>query len=357
MSIFKKNTLPHPALAMYSLWPLTFLAAFSASVDALNNSYFLVPPGGGPFGDYDANPTYEVGTNLNIKWQSDLETIDLVLQQDYPKTRKTYVLISGTKSKSLNWEVNFDNVSTGDGNGNDAVFYLTLFEAGHHDKIITTCHYFNVTVPEVVSTTSAPTVDPTSTSSLPSSSSPSSSLPSSSSPSSSSPSSSSPSLSLSLSSPSSSSSSSSSPPPPTLEPEPNPNPGPSTGAVAGIAVGATLAGLLVLGGLGFLAWRHCHKKKSSGQNMPGHQAPPQYTLGYQAPPPVEEYSKPPVAGREWNQFSPPPQTHAQGPRGFYEAPGHPMSRSLGPIGPYETYEAPGHPVSRSQGPNGIYEAA
>jgi hypothetical protein len=93
MFIFKENTLPHPALSMYSLWPLTFLAAFSASVDALNNSYFLVPPGGGPFGNYDANSKYEVGMNLNIKWQSDLETTDLVLQQDYPATGKAYVLI------------------------------------------------------------------------------------------------------------------------------------------------------------------------------------------------------------------------------------------------------------------------
>ncbi|OBT82059.1 hypothetical protein VE02_09372 [Pseudogymnoascus sp. 03VT05] len=327
MFIFKENTLPHPALAMYSLWPLTFLAAFSASVDALNNSYFLVPPGGGPFGNYDANSKYKVGMNLNIEWQSDLETTDLVLQQDYPATGKAYVLISDTKSKSLNWEVSFYNFATGDGNGNDAVFYLTLFGAGHDDKIITTCHYFNITVPKVSSTTSALTVNPTSTSSSPSSTS-------------SSPSSSSAAAAAAAATEAAAT-------PPTLEPEPNPYPGPSTGAVAGIAVGATLAGLLVLGGLGFLVWRHFSKKKSTEQ----------YTSGHQAPPPVEEYYKPPVAGRGCNQFSPPPQTLAQDPGGLYEVPRHPLPRSQGPVGPYETYEAPGHPVSRSQGPNGIYEAA
>lgn len=220
------------------------------------------------------------------------------------------------------------DLATGDGNGNDAVFYLTLFESGRGDQIITTCHYFNITAPEVASTTSAPTVDPTSTLSSPSLTS----------------------LSLSLSlSPSPSSSAAAAAAvatPPTLEPEPNPHPGPSTGAVAGIAVGATLASLLVLGGLGFLAWRHFSKKKSTGK----------YTSGHQAPPLVEEYYKPPVAGREWNRFSPPPQYLTQGPRDLYEVPGHPLSRSQGPVGPYETYEAPGHPVSRSWGRNGLYEA-
>lgn len=91
----------------------------------------------------------------------------------------------------------------------------------------------------------------------------------------------------------------------------------STGAVAGIAVGATIGGLAVLGAAGFFLWRHFRK-------TPG-DASGQYNTASQQPPPVEEYYKPQPAptselpATTWTHGQH-PQTNVSGPGGLYEAP-------------------------------------
>lgn len=48
----------------------------------------------------------------------------------------------------------------------------------------------------------------------------------------------------------------------------------STGAVAGIAVGATAVGLVLLGALGFFLWKRLRTEDSGGKYTPGQQYPP-----------------------------------------------------------------------------------
>lgn len=121
---------------------------------------------------------------------------------------------------SLKWTVSLARFSKNVAKGEAAIFYLGLYDSSSGVRD-TTCHYFNVTI-DTLSSASV-------TSSLPAAST----------------------TAVSTSSTVVSSTGTSTP---TTGADAK-NSGLSTGATAGVAVGATLGGLLVLGGLGFLAWR------------------------------------------------------------------------------------------------------
>ncbi|KAH6985821.1 hypothetical protein BKA56DRAFT_579176 [Ilyonectria sp. MPI-CAGE-AT-0026] len=259
------------------------LAAFIPTVRS--ESSFSQPPGPGPAGNYRDNPTYEVGEKIDIQWSSDLETMDLLLWQEYPGAGDSSSffdrLLVDTRSTSLIWTVSFNGFSTDVADGESAIFYLALYEGGTN-TIDITCHYFNVTVPTAETTTAstATTVSTNVSTGKPTPESDTTTTESST-----------------KTSTSNSESTSDS----------NSDSGLSTGAVAGIAVGATLGGVLALGGLGFLIWKYFIRKRDpSGQ----------YTQGQQVPP---EDNKPELAGADWIH---PPQgePRTQGPGGLYEAP-------------------------------------
>jgi hypothetical protein len=95
----------------------------------------------------------------------------------------------------------------------------------------------------------------------------------------------------------------------------------STGAVAGVAVGATIGGIALLAGAGFLLWRHFRKGK--GATAGGYAPPSEMPVGAQNQP-VQEYYKPPtqqapaeMASQPWTH---PSQNGYQGPGGLHEAP-------------------------------------
>lgn len=231
-----------------------------------------------------------------------------------------------------------DFFSTNVSEGEQAVFYMALYEAGQ-DGFTTTSHYFNVSIPEddsdkPTSTGPAtnPTVDPTGED------------------------------------------------PKTITVEPTSTGGSdsdggssnsdddsdlSTGAVAGIAVGATLGGIALVGALGFFLWRRRRASKAAvtgGNYAPtpqqtpgtayapthgsvGSPYPPSSSAPYGSPPPQMEYYKPPSEGYQpssggyqpseigGTETMPPtelagdnrthaPQMHpnATGPGGLHEAP-------------------------------------
>lgn len=162
-----------------------------------------------------------------------------------------------SRSTSLIWDVSFDSFTTDVAKGEEAVFFLAVYLTGS-DAYDASSHYFNVSVPDVVTSTTASvtstavaggvTRDPTAVSQ-------------------------------------SATETATNDPGSDGDKDQNGDSkddgGLSTGAVAGIAVGATLGGLLLLGAAGFFAWRHFRK-------TPG-DASGQYNATSQAPPQTEEY--------------------------------------------------------------------
>ncbi|KAK7408870.1 hypothetical protein QQX98_008931 [Neonectria punicea] len=245
------------------------LVAFVAGVRA--DSSFVTPPNGGPAGNYQDNPSYDLGETINVEWQTNLSSIDIVIWQQYPTSPASsnmVYLIDHTTSTSKKWKVSLDGLLSNVTEGEQAILYLALYETGN-TNFDATCHYFNVTIPASV-TTSATTATSTSES-----------------------------TSTSQASRASATSASA-----TADSDDGSSSGLGTGAVAGIAVGASLGGLLFLGGLAFLAWRHLRKMDSSGA----------YTQSQQSPP--QEEAKHELAPGGWNHAPPP----MQGPPGLYEAP-------------------------------------
>ncbi|KAF4341285.1 Crumbs like 3 [Fusarium beomiforme] len=277
---------------MLTILPFTvLLASFAAKVAADTN--FITPGGSGSSG-WKNNPTYDVDESMNVEWETDLEETNLLLWQDYPPagggTQFFLQLKENTTSTSYIWTVNFGGFSTEVGKNDDAVFHFSLFKSGTND-IYANSAAFNVTVPkgETTSATLASTTaiqSPTATGAL------------------------SETTTTEAATETTTSNSSN-----------KDDGGLSTGAVAGVAVGATIGGILLLGGAGFLLWRHF--RKGPGGNVGGYAPPSEMPTGAQNQP-VQEYYKAPtqqapaeMAGQPWIH---PSQNGYQGPGGLHEAP-------------------------------------
>ncbi|OAQ58324.1 hypothetical protein VFPPC_11659 [Pochonia chlamydosporia 170] len=246
---------------------LICLCAFVVSV--LGKSRFTQPPANGPDGNYQDNPVYALGKQVDVQWQSDLDTMDLILFEQYPAAGKgvQYLkkLRQGSRSTSLIWTVSLDGLSRNVTKGEDVVLYFAVLRAGTPNKDAMS-HYFNVTLPD---TTTSATGTPTASTMVMTTSSM---------------------TNVPTNTPTGTT---------TTEPESSgASSGLSNGAVAGIAVGCTLGGILVLGGIGLLAWKKFRKGKgeSSDDVQASEVKPPE--LAAPPAPPVYEAPATPLQSRQ-----------------------------------------------------------
>ncbi|KAF4981264.1 hypothetical protein FZEAL_2890 [Fusarium zealandicum] len=254
---------------------LAALAAFPASVFC-EDSVFIQPGGPGAAGDYRYGLTYEVGEIMEVQWDSDIEIMDIVVFQDYPKTE------TEGEAYYVNLKVSMDGFTAAKGEG--TVFYMALYESGSTEWA-TTAHYFNVTNTSDNETVTTSAVSETTASML------STNVPA--------PTSDAIESATSTAEADSASKSES-------------EPGLSTGAVVGIAVGATIGGIVVLGAAGFFLWKHFRKGGSSQI----YQAQPRSEIPNE---PLYGEPKPGLAGSP-HAGTQPVQHYAQSPGGLHEAP-------------------------------------
>ncbi|KAH6889648.1 hypothetical protein B0T10DRAFT_38069 [Thelonectria olida] len=208
---------------------------------AIAETSFSQPPSSGPANNFQDNPTYKVGEKIDLQWSSNLTSMDLVLWQQYPaKSANDFYydyLLRDSRSTSLIWTIDMTGFSSDVAKGQSAIFYLAIYEAGV-TNMDASSHYFNVTLDDTATSTT------TAASATKSAGKPTTSA-----------------AEAETTTASSDNSDSGSD-------------GLATGAIAGIAVGATVGGGLLLGALGFLLWRLLRKRDSGGKYSPGQQYPP-----------------------------------------------------------------------------------
>ncbi|KAK1724643.1 uncharacterized protein BDZ83DRAFT_329158 [Colletotrichum acutatum] len=197
-------------------------------------STFYQPPGSGPAGDFRDNSQYTLGEIVDLQWETDDTSIDLYLVQTLPEDEVATILFVGESHTPLGWawNVTFDSFPSWHSPDLSNVYYLHLqpsLPVGVIGAGVAS-HYFNITR--------------SAASSVSSSASPSSST-----------------LWTSVASPTTTPSATS-----TSELDRDEL---STGAVAGIAVGATFVGTLFVVGLaGFLFLRRWgNNKKRGGEEL------------------------------------------------------------------------------------------
>ncbi|KAK1975550.1 hypothetical protein LZ30DRAFT_349890 [Colletotrichum cereale] len=109
---------------------------------------FFRPPGPGPTGDYRDNPVYAVGDRIELQWETSLQSADLVLWQEQPDgddARQAYATLAevNAKTKSLTWTVGYAGFPAYHDPDLSPVYYLELCEAGETGGVRS--HYFNMT--------------------------------------------------------------------------------------------------------------------------------------------------------------------------------------------------------------------
>ncbi|GKT66409.1 hypothetical protein ColTof4_03901 [Colletotrichum tofieldiae] len=188
---------------------------------------FRRPPGPGPAGDFRDNPSYALGSQLDLQWETDFESIDLLIWQeaDYSPEPTYATIVSKTRSLGMLWTVSYNGFPSHHDPTKSPVYFIQMFKSGESVGNITS-HYFNIT--ESAATSTSPTDGAASTAS------------------------SSPSWSATTGSPSSSAHAESS------------DGSVSRGAVAGIAVGVALGALLIAGLAGWIFWRRWQKNNAGG---------------------------------------------------------------------------------------------
>lgn len=149
--------------------------------------------------------------------------------------------IANTTEQSANWTVSLDGLVSDIPNGEDAVLFFVVVETGS-SVWDSDSHYINVTIPATTTTTStaSSTASRTSTPSLPAAS--------------------------------QTQKSTSKPTPATTSAPPAVSHGLSKGATAGIAIVATIGGILVIAGLAFIAWRR-HLQNNRDESDPRAELP------------------------------------------------------------------------------------
>ncbi|GKT94952.1 hypothetical protein Ct61P_12802 [Colletotrichum tofieldiae] len=112
---------------------------------ARSENRFRRPPGPGPTGDYRDNPVYTLGDKIDLQWEMNLESMDLVLWQQQPNgsMKPAYARLA---AKSLVWTVGYDGFPSHHDPDISPVYFLQLFRAGETAGSATS-HYFNITGP------------------------------------------------------------------------------------------------------------------------------------------------------------------------------------------------------------------
>ncbi|KAH7176664.1 hypothetical protein EDB81DRAFT_850517 [Dactylonectria macrodidyma] len=282
---------------MYRL--LAALALFLLlSADVRGETRFRRPPGPGPNRDYRDNPTYEIGQDLDLKWDMDFDEAEIHIQQqdvnnNIPDPMSAEIVASTSSTRHV-WTVTFNDFPADFDKTLSNVYYFTLQDASGTVVGGTTSHYFNITDPADSTTTS--TVISTTAASTASSS-----------------------TSESISQTETAASSSA-----TANTDDEGGQGLSRGALVGVSVGATLGGLAVLAvlvGLGFLVWGSFGRNRpNQGQILPHEQPKPDTTPGSLVTtvvtPPLEQHYYPVPQ----LQYRPQPVQEIQHPRPIHEAP-------------------------------------
>ncbi|KAK2728239.1 hypothetical protein CKAH01_11134 [Colletotrichum kahawae] len=189
---------------------------------AIAEDVFRRPPGPGPTNDYSDNPIYTLGQNVTFVWESD-DLNDIWIWNNKADSttgdRSSLRILQNYNSLDYTWEVSYDGFPEGT-DLSLPVFYLALYSSGS-GAVTATSHYFNITE---AATTTAATSSPTSSS-------------------------------QSQASPTSSS------PAATETSAQQTSESLGTGAVAGIAVGASVGTILLVSVIGWFVWRALRKRK------------------------------------------------------------------------------------------------
>ncbi|KAM0542727.1 hypothetical protein ACHAPJ_012660 [Fusarium lateritium] len=123
---------------------------------SLGDNKFTEPGPDGAAGQYQSNPVYDIGDRMDMVWDSDFKYMDVILWQDYPaggnNTSFLVKLEDNTTSTSTVWTVSTDGFSTDVPQGEDLVFYLTLYQ-NEIDNIQAWSHYFNVSLDSAAAST------------------------------------------------------------------------------------------------------------------------------------------------------------------------------------------------------------
>ena len=241
----------------------------------------VVKPGrGGATYVYDNNPRYRQGSTIEFQWTSRINHIQLVLWQEWPVVQKGnnyYKTLIGEQtnldcSVNITYDYNKANSSADDGgtlteydwtaspinangleNGEDAVLYFDIMNATDSShRRIDSSSYFNVTYSggtKSSSSSSSPSPSP-------------------------SPSGTTRTFESEETATTASDTTVLSTPTGTHASKSDSDDGLSTGAVAGIAVGATLGGILVLGGLGFWLGRAFARRSRPDEKSDFQSSPP-----------------------------------------------------------------------------------
>jgi hypothetical protein len=84
-------------MALVSLLVL-LVNALVVSVVGLSN--FTQPPPAGPNANYQDNPVYQQGQKIDVQWRSNLDSMDLILFQQYPAAGKGVQYLRKLRRKS-----------------------------------------------------------------------------------------------------------------------------------------------------------------------------------------------------------------------------------------------------------------
>ncbi|KAJ3530495.1 hypothetical protein NM208_g9303 [Fusarium decemcellulare] len=198
------------------------LAVFLPTVSGAANTNFTRPPSFNKAVDEDPsnNIRYTAGTKILVEWVTDLEEISLAYVQQLDNNKiSSFFLAQNLTTNSHTWEAEYDPASFAEGK-EDAIGWFTLNDPetggpirGSQRFNVTAQNSGSATASAVSTASLSPTNEPSATGSM------------------------------------------SINPVPTEETTSSL----SSGAIAGIAVGATIGGLLVLAGAGFLVWKRFRK--------------------------------------------------------------------------------------------------
>ncbi|KAF4500080.1 hypothetical protein FAGAP_3742 [Fusarium agapanthi] len=183
---------------------------------------FLRPPEQDPDQAVDQDMTknnhYEDGEMIPILWNTNINKVDLYIWQfiDAEKNTTARLEDNGT-SPSTGWKAQYD-ISNATENNEDCIYWFSLMDSKYGGTLAKS-QYVNVSAPKAEATTTDSSASRDTSSAL----------------------------------------------------EPSSKPGLSRSEVAGVAVGATIGGLLILGAIGWMVWRRLtrRKKDSALAELPG----------------------------------------------------------------------------------------
>ncbi|KAF4969734.1 hypothetical protein FSARC_3077 [Fusarium sarcochroum] len=158
---------------------LALLAMAMAAATVRSDTVFQRPPGPGPNRDYRDDPIYKLGDEIDMIWEMDFEQANIVVwQQDinsafgdeayYAEVISKSAIVSmlrlllttnhkeNTKSTRYTWKFSYDAFTTGHDPTLSNVYFFQLSDSAGQGGFVTS-HYFNITNPKSKTTSMAET--------------------------------------------------------------------------------------------------------------------------------------------------------------------------------------------------------